>query len=279
MVFGRKRQRIIMTADQPQFPRALSDAQVQHFIEHGFVRLDRAFPRELADAGRAILWRDTGCDPDNPATWTRPVVRLGYYGQPPFKAAVNTPVLHAAFDQLVGPGRWFPRQDLGSFPVRFPSAEDPGDAGWHVDVSFPGEAGDPNDYSAWRVNVASRGRALLMLFLFSDVTERDAPTRIRAGSHIDLARHLAPAGEAGLAHLALDRMAADRPEVLATGEAGTVYLCHPFLIHAAQMHRGSTPRFMAQPPLHPRVPLCLDRTEGSSSPVEIAIRRALQQRP
>ena len=37
-----------------------------------------------------------------------------------------------------------------------------------------------------------------MLFLFSDVGERDAPTRIRIGSHADIARQLARAGEEGL---------------------------------------------------------------------------------
>ena len=50
------------------------------------------------------------------------------------------------------------------------------------------------------------------------------------------------------------------PETLATGSAGTVYLCHPFLVHAAQAHHGSTPRFMAQPPLYPRVSLELIAT-------------------
>src|SRR5882757_1920284 len=161
-------------------------------------------------------------------------------------------VLHAAFDRLVGKGRWPPRHSLGSFPVRFPGPDNPGDTGWHVDVSFPGESSDPNereDFSSWRVNVTSRGRALLMLFLFSDVTDQDAPTRIRAGSHLDMARFLAPAGEIGMSHLVLDRMGTDRPEALATGEAGTVYLCHPLLVrpcrtaeprHDTTLH-GATP--------------------------------------
>ena len=154
-------------------PRALSDAQIEQFIQDGFVRIDHAFPRELAEQGRAILWRDLPCDPQKPASWTQPVIRLGYYNDEPFRKAVNSPRLHTAFDQLVGKGRWWPRADLGTFPVRFPSPHDPGDAGWHVDLSFPGEdeADDSNDYSAWRVNVTSRGRALLMLFLFSDVGE------------------------------------------------------------------------------------------------------------
>jgi len=255
---------------------ALSAAQIELFINDGFVRLDDAFPRDLADAGRAILWADTGCDPDDPTTWTRPVIRLNQYGQAPFSAAANTPRLHAAFDQLAGPGRWLPRTTLGTFPVRFPSPEDPGDAGWHIDVSFGYE--DP-DFLSWRANVSSKGRALLMLFLFSDVGETDAPTRIRVGSHLDIARQLAPAGEAGLTlrELAADGFAgtAHCPEVSATGPAGTVYLCHPFLVHAAQPHRGTQPRFMAQPPLMPSAPLQLERPDGDYSPVETAIRRTL----
>jgi len=68
-----------------------------------------------------------------------------------------------------------------------------------------------------------------------------------------------------------------RRVALATGTAGDVYLCHPFVVHAAQPHRGSSPRFMAQPPLMSRGPLQLDRAAGDYSPVEIAVRRALSQ--
>ena len=186
------------------------------FVAEGFVRLPHAFSRDVADAARAILWRDTGCAPDDPSTWTRPVIRLGMYAQPPFVAAANTPVLHAAFDALVGPRRWLPRDSLGTFPVRFPSPDDPGDAGWHVDASFDYER---PDFLDWRANVRSKGRALLMLFLFSDVGDEDAPTRIRVGSHREMARRLAPAGDAGLSlrELAANGFAetADCREVLA----------------------------------------------------------------
>ncbi|MGE7469867.1 phytanoyl-CoA dioxygenase [Bosea sp. NPDC003192] len=256
--------------------RVLDDAQIAHFVERGFVRLDGAFPPVLAEQARAILWRDLGCDPDDPASWTKPVIRLGMYTDAPFVAAANTPRLRGAFDRLVGVGRWLPCRAMGTFPVRFPSPEDPGDTGWHVDVSF---GFDDPDFMNWRVNLASKGRALLMLFLFSDIGEGDAPTRIRVGSHQDIARQLAPAGEAGLSlrELAADGFAGStgRKEVLATGQAGTVYLCHPFLVHSAQPHRGKTPRFMAQPPLLPREPLSLDRPDGTCSPVEAAIRQAL----
>jgi hypothetical protein len=262
-------------------PSVVADAQIRQFIHDGFVKIQEAFPRELADESRSIPWRDTGCDEADPTTWTKPVIRLGMYEQAPFTRAANMPVLHQAFDQLVGPGRWRPRSDLGMFPIRFPSPDDPGDAGWHVDSSFPPDLGDTNDFLNWRVNVFSNGRALLMLFLFSDVGESDAPARIRVGSHLDVARILSPAGDNGLS--ARDLAAAEgfaetaaRREALATGDAGTVYLCHPFLVHAAQQHRGSRPRFLAQPPRVPAGPFLLNRTDGAYSPVEQAIRIALQ---
>ena len=256
---------------------ALSPNQIEQFVARGYVVLDQAFPRDLAERGREILWRDTGCDPLDRTSWTRPVIWLGDYAQEPFREAVNTPRLHAAFDQLVGKDRWVPRQSLGTFPVRFPSQTDAGDTGWHVDASFPGEGSRPDDFLTWRVNVRSRGRALLMLFLFSDVGAQDAPTRIRAGSHLEVARMLAPAGEAGLrpGELDYDRTAGC-DEVLATGAAGTVYLCHPFLVHAAQVNRGRQPRFMAQPPLFPNESIDPTRAAARAcSPVELAIRRRL----
>ncbi len=265
-----------VTDNDSEGARGLTDAEIEQFVRDGFVRIDRAFPRALADEALPILWRDTGCDANDSRTWTKPVIRLGMYPQAPFVAAANTPTLHAAFDGLVGAGRWLPCGSMGTFPVRFPVPEDPGDAGWHIDASFGWE--NP-DFRSWRVNVASKGRALLMLFLFSDVGESDAPTRIRVGSHLGIARRLAPAGEQGLSirELAGRRFeeSAGCPEALATGEAGTVYLCHPFLVHSAQLHRGTRPRFMAQPPLLPREPLGLAREPGETSPVEAAIKGAL----
>jgi len=249
---------------------------IEQFITDGFVRIDDAFPRELAEAARAILWKATGCSADDPATWTKPVIRLGAFTDPPFIEAANTSQLHAAFDQLVGPGRWRRPVAMGTFPVRFPSAVDPGDAGWHIDVSF---GTDTPDFMSWRANIHSKGRALLMLFLFSDIGEDDAPTRIRVGSHTDIARQLAPAGDEGLTlrDLAADGFAtsAHRPIVTATGNAGTVYLCHPFLVHAAQPHHGSRPRFLAQPPLLPADPD--NRPHGDLNAVEQATARALNR--
>ncbi|MFD2569607.1 phytanoyl-CoA dioxygenase [Spirosoma soli] len=255
---------------------ALSKEQIKQFISDGFVRIDNAFSAELAQQVRDILWQDIPFDPNAPATWSAPVIRLGMYSQEPFVRAANTPVLHRAFDQLVGPGRWIPCRSMGTFPVRFPSNEDPGDTGWHVDASFPGA--DPANYLEWRINGYSKGRALLMLFLFSAIGEDDAPTRIRIGSHVDVARLLQKVGDAGLSFMELAEKLSKLPqrkEIKAIGRAGTVYLCHPFLVHSAQAHRGSEPRFLAQPPLLLRDALVLTGRDVGYAPVEEAIRLAL----
>ncbi|MGV3619318.1 MAG: phytanoyl-CoA dioxygenase [Archangium sp.] len=238
---------------------------VDRFIHEGFVRLEGAFSEVLAAQCRDVLWRASGCSPDDPSTWTKPVIRIGELSLPMFREAASTPALHAAFDELVGRGQWLPRGGLGTFPLRFPSHEDPGDTGWHIDVSF-GFENEP-DFMKWRANVKSKGRALLMLFLFSDVGEADAPTKLRIGSHRDIAKQLAPHGDEGLSLGELDfTTSAHRDVALATGPAGTVYLCHPFIVHSAQPHHGTKPRFIAQPPLLPRGEL------DENSPVLRAIR-------
>lgn len=249
----------------------LTEGQVEQFIEDGFVRVDDAFPADLAARCREELWAEMGLSPDAPQQWTQPVIRIMSMSTPAFVQAANTPRLRRAYDQLAGKGRWIAPRGLGTFPIRFPSTVPPGDDGWHVDASF----GAGGDFMDWRVNVKSRGRALLMLFLFSDVGPDDAPTRVRRGSHATIARELLPFGEAGATwqelaaggYASTGSCAVD----LATGKAGTVYLCHPFLVHAAQPHRGTQPRFMAQPPLIPKGDF---DPALPPSPVQIAIRRA-----
>jgi hypothetical protein len=115
-----------------------------------------------------------------------------------------------------------------------------------------------------------------MLFLFSDCGADEAPTRVRVGSHLPMARQLSRHGEAGIS---LTDLAAEGFEnsascdiALAKGEAGTVWLLHPFTVHAAQAHRGTEPRFLAQPGLAPK-----EMAGHDLSPVKRAIQLGLGQ--
>ncbi|MEN7551547.1 phytanoyl-CoA dioxygenase [Rapidithrix thailandica] len=254
----------------------LSKKEIEQFIFNGFIRIDNAFSQEVAEAVLKILWNDLPCDKSNPSTWKEPVIRLGMYTQKPFIDSINTQKLYSVFNQLLGKEKWIPCQSVGTFPVRFPSSQQPNDTGKHVDASFPGN--DPNNFFEWRVNVKSKGRALLMLILYSDVSENDAPTVIYKGSHIDVARLLSKEDDSGLSFMELASKLDGLPkreEVYATGKAGTVYLCHPFLVHSAQSHKGSTPKFMAQPPLLLRGELSVWDSDAGYSPVEQAIRLAI----
>ncbi|MGH3511437.1 MAG: phytanoyl-CoA dioxygenase family protein [Pseudonocardiaceae bacterium] len=252
----------------------MTDLLARQFIADGFVKIENAVPSDVAQACAELLWAEIGKDPDDEATWTQPVHWVGDMAQEPFVRAANASVLHEAFDALVGPGRWVPRSSLGSFPLRFPHPDEPDDAGWHVEGSYQ----PPGANSYW-LNLHSKERALLMLFLFSTVDEHDAPTRIRVGSHRDVPPLLQPFGDRGVSMFRIAAeiaaVSAHRPIALATGVAGDVYLCHPFLVHAAQPHHGRQPRFMAQPPLYPAKPLRLTRDDGDFSPVERAILQAI----
>ena len=155
--------------------------------------------------------------------------------------------------------------------MRFPSEVDPGYAGWHFDSGMP--RGD----KTW-ASVHSPTRALLSLFLFTDVGEDDSPTLLLRGSHVDVASLLGGAGDEGLEWCSLESLlppaAFERETVPATGVAGDVYLCHPFLVHRASWpHRGQTARIIAQPSVWLKEPYALV-DPLAAFPVEQAILRA-----
>lgn len=249
----------------------LSNGEIDSFVENGFVAVRGAVPDDVVRTCQDEIWADLGTHGvrrDDPETWRDPVVRIPCPDTPAFAAAGTQPVLWDAFDQLIGADRWWRRQGVGgTIPVRFPSTADPGDAGWHIEGSYDNGDGD------WWVNHRSKGRGLLALYLFSDVDADSAPTRVRPGSHRDAARALVPAGDDGMTFGGAARLAAaaseTRPTALVTGTAGDVFLCHPFLVHAASWpHTGRQPRILAQPgvalfdPFPLRTPLC---------PVELAM--------
>jgi hypothetical protein len=253
-------------------PSVLDREDVARFIHDGFVRIEEAFSRDAAAACCERIAARGGIDLTDTTSWKQPVARIIGAGEPVFAEVINTPKLYAAYDTLVGPGRWVPRNNIGYVVVRFPHNADPGDAGWHIEASYSVK-GQPG------VNVFSRDRARLVLLLLSDVGKDDAPTRARIGSHLLVPPQLREAGAAGMRSF---DVATDTPEMEAcpvasvTGRAGDAYLCHPFLVHSATWpHRGTTPRFMAQPALEPAQPFDYDRASGEYFPVEVAGRIGL----
>ena len=242
----------------------------------GYLVVRSAFPSDVAVQCRRSAAQQLAIDLTDPDTWDRPVIR-GVPTGDCFDQAANASRLLEAVTQLVDPDAWLPRPNLGAFVVRFPSAEDPGDTGWHIDSSF-----QPPGDSRWFVNYRSKERALLLLCLLSDVGPNDAPSRLLPGSHLEMARLLAPGGDEGLPG-AFAGQESEIPlpstrggEIFATGSAGDVFVCHPFLVHAASWpHCGHQPRFVAQPPISLAGSLKLEGQLDQLSPVARAIRLGL----
>lgn len=250
----------------------LSPAEIEQFIRDGYVVLREAFSRATAVAIRQFLWNEIKLSPDDPSGWTEPVVHLKQsFSQSPFADAF-TPRLLAAFDQVMGAGRYHPPKSLGWWPVSFPGFDappwTPPDKGWHIDgIQFH-----------HRVN--SRDQGLLPIFILSDIGPGDGGTAIDLGSHQITARILAAAGEAGLDVHMLAQRVAEHPyqKVIETnGRAGDVALMHPFMRHARSNNTGKSVRFICNPCIVLKDDMNLQRANpGEFSPVERAIVEALK---
>ncbi len=207
------------------------------------MRLDGAFPADVAARCVDALWTDLPESRDDPSTWTRPVTRLMGHTDPAFVEAATSARWVEAIRQVAGDGADPTPWMGGTCAIRFPIDGDPGDDGWHVDGSYDLDG-------TFGLNRRSRDRALLMLVLYTPVGQDDAPTRIRVGSHRLVAPVLERFGDEGCRFDAVVPLVDgldDLPVAHATGKPGDVYLCHPFLVHAAQRNRGSTVRFLSQP--------------------------------
>jgi len=264
-------------------------------VRDGYVAVRGAVDAETVAACRELIWaamERRGVRRDDPGSWPALVAGMDdLAGEPfdaldehyaaelgePFATAYLAPALTAAYDELIGPGRWersVRSVNLGeTVVVRFAAEDERANAGYHIEGSYAPPDGDPR--AGW-VNIRSRSRGLLALFLFTDVGRDDAPTRLLCGSHLAVPQFLAPYGEAGTDSDAdfwrpstLCRMAAHT-----TGKAGDVFLCHPFMVHTATWpHRGTGPRMIAQPAVNAPDGFVLDGSDPS--PVAQAIVKGL----
>lgn len=125
-------------------------------------------------------------------------------------------------------------------------------------------------------HVWSGEQVLTPIFLWHDVGPDDGPTLLARGSHRQVARLLAnhePDGIPG------DRIATTVHEAVtvddvvpATGTAGDVYICHPFLAHSFNPAGARRRRVISNVCVHGRAPIDISRP---GTPVASAIANAL----
>lgn len=215
----------------------LSQDQIDDFIERGWTLLHHAFPPAVARAVRQELGKRIGIDLERPEQWSQPRVLLKeLITQSPYTDALSER-FHSAVDQLVGPGRWEMRREMGWWPITFPGFDDPpyGDD-WHIEGGW------------FRHHVWSPEQVLLNVFCFSTVEPGGGGTLLLEGSHHSAARLLWQAEPEGLEAddfdgplTALMDLEARRGIVEVVAEEGDVVLAHPLLFHSSTRTEARAP--------------------------------------
>jgi hypothetical protein len=239
--------------------RARHSVDTEAFVDRGFVRVPAAVPADLARDIRA--WATSSVDAPTGAPWS--LTQVSVYDLP-LLIETLTPRLRAAVDRLVGPQRWHFAAIWG-FPTRLPGSLDPC---WHIDGDW------------FTHHLTSGEQALTPIFLWQDVDEHDSPTLLCPGSHRAVARLIAAHEPRGIPgpeiRAVVDTGIPIESTVPATGEAGDVILCHPFLAHTINPASPRRARYLSNVAVHARGPLIVERSAPTRSPVELSIGQAFE---
>jgi hypothetical protein len=256
--------------------RELTARDIEHFVEHGFVIvkdcIDRAVMKEWVDRS----WARNGYDPQHRATWREGKIHMP--NREFRRVGEIAPRALAAMRELVG-GVARISDDLkwgDGFVANYRLGDDqpwlppsPEITGWHKDGDF------------FLHFLDSPEQGLLSIVLWDDVVARGGGTFIACDSVGVIARFLAehPQGvePTGFPFSELIQRCTNFRE--ATGQAGDVYLMHPFMMHASSRNHAGRARLITNPCVFLTEPMRFDREPFEAhSPVERAILRALGKR-
>ena len=249
----------------------LTPNQREQFLAEGHIIIKGAFPR-----GDSLQWvRDecarAGYDVDDAGTWRKGYERMELSRREPL-ADYAPAAWQTSCDLMGDEGRVKNRPAISLFAMNFkqgadapyqpPSALSPG---WHKD--------------GWHFRhfLDSPEQGLLGIPLFTDVLPQGGATFLAVDSVPVIARYLAAHPEGvGPDDFDTGALLAECHDFReATGEAGDVYLLHPYLLHAVGQNVLQRPRAITNLCYELRDPMLLNRLDGDYSPVEAAILRGL----
>jgi hypothetical protein len=246
--------------------RTLTDHDVDHFIRKGYVKLEGAFPREVAEEWSRNCFQRLGYDMKDMSTWKEQRIHMG--GDQYVSVKEFAPRVFDAMCDLLGgeerigqPVRWSDHfiVNLGVRADEPWEPAGPTTPGWHKDGDF------------FRHFLDSPEQGLLVFVNWTDVVHQGGPTYIATDSVPVVAKFLAEHPEGVLPgefdFKALIHQCHEFEE--ATAAAGDVYLLHPYLLHAASQNPLRRIRIITNPPVHLTAPMQFDRP--NPSPVERAV--------
>lgn len=252
--------------------KVLTPEQEEQFLTQGFVVIRHAFSREQAAEWSRAVWTRLGYDPHDRATWKQHRIHMPTLNTVDIRTFA--PRAYTAICELCGGEERLTSARWGDgFIVNLGAEDHPktweapsADVnGWHKDGDF------------FRHFLDSPEQGLLTIVLWSDVVPRGGATFIATDSVPVVARFLAEHPEGvtpdGFDFSGLIQQCSHFQE--ATGEAGDVYLIHPYLLHASSKNALRLPRLITNPPVHLKEPMCFNRPDGNYSLVERAVLRGL----
>jgi len=266
----------------------LTEEQKQHWMDHGFVKIENCFSREFADRWTSSIWTRLGADPNDKSTW--PTEKLNMPGHTVLPVKEHAPKAYAAMCELVGgedrvadwckawKDGWIPNLGKPEFkptdPLDFRTLD-----GWHCDGDW---------FSHY---LDSPEQALLVIPLFSDIKQKGGGTAICTDGIGLVAKRLYDLPQGATPYLAergtpeipksdparrqLWNSWVQDPDLCreesfheATGQVGDVYFLHPFMLHSASRNLLREVRIITNPPVALKEPFNYNRPDGNYSLVE-----------
>jgi len=160
-----------MTQHQYKF---ITDAQVTHFMKHGYLRLESCFTPSQASAWTSTVWTRLAFSPTDKSTWTTERTNMPWHTRIPI--STFAPKAWGAICEIVGGESRITESSKSwndGFIVNLGSEENEGKEvdmkgldGWHVD----------GDFFVHFLDSAEQG--LLVIPLFTDIVENGGGTAI-----------------------------------------------------------------------------------------------------
>jgi len=244
--------------------KVLTQEQVDHFMERGWVVLRNAVPKETMDKFERDLWVRLNMDPKDKSTWTREELHMPTHIKEHMSKFAPL-VWEASGDLLGGTDKIHYKSNYtgNGFIANLGSPE-----------FDPNEVIDPRDLTNWHVDgdwfrhfLDCECQALETLILWSDVEPRAGPTYVCPDGIAKVAEWLKEHPEGA------DVMADENGERIVPklvkesnvfdeciGKKGDVFLCHPLLPHSRQRNYIRNERFITNPCVNRNEPFNLNRS-------------------
>jgi hypothetical protein len=248
--------------------KALSDQDIQHFMDKGYVVIKEAFTKEKAAWMLKDVWVRLGLNPNDKSSWPN---RIHMPRQRSVLVSDFAPRAWKGICELIGGEEriseggkyWSDSFIVNLGKSEFTESENPKHKAdldnWHIDGDF------------FLHFLDSPEQALLVIPIFSDeIGPNGGPTMIAPGAIPIVAKSLAESPEGVMPKvLNYSEIAHQCDEFLPmVGSAGDVVLMHPFMLHSASANTTRIPRFITNPPVSLKEPFRFDKPLEELSIIE-----------